>query len=455
MSSKEKIKTSRFLAVHCLVKWEKERQAVQPSIESIIYGSSLAGSERQLSVHLVLGVLRQLQYLDAVIGRFARHPLHKMKPLLRMSLRVGVYQLLFLDRIPESAAVNETVKVLKASKQPRWIINFANGVLRNIVRNKNDLPGPESAGKNGSAVLNHPEWLVMRWKNRYGSSVTEEICFRNNREPFLVLRVNTLVSTSDQLVEMFSAAGIKVRKGNYVPDSLVIESPSGAVSDLPGFDKGYFHVQDEAAQLVTMLLGPFTKGLSYLDGCAGVGGKTCQLAQMLPVGSTLRAIEPSRYRFQLLQQNLRRLGMEERIQTRHGQLDDRNGKETMKYHGILVDAPCSGTGVAGRHPDIRWNRKPQDLMVYHYQQLELLRQAAKMVLPGGILVYATCSMEQEENEQVIESFLAENSDYSLGNAGDYLPEAAGRLATAEGYFASTPADGVDGFFGARLERKDK
>lgn len=453
MSNRDKKNTSRQLAVKCLVRWDKERHAVQPYIDSIIYGSILTGSDRQLAVMLVLGVLRQLQYLDGIISRFAKHPIRKMKPLMLMTLRVGVYQLMFLERIPDSAAVNETVKILKEERQPKWIINFANGVMRNISREKEELSGPERAGDKGSAVLNHPEWILQRWKNKYGPEKAHEICLQNNKEPFLVLRVNTNLLTSDALTEMCSAAGVDVRKGSYAPDALVIESPAGPLSSLPGYGEGFFHVQDEAAQLVTLLMGPFDQAGYYLDACAGLGGKTCQLVQLLPLGSKLLAVEPSNNRFQLLQENIRRLGMDKNVTVFHGRVGNLEEEGLGQFSGILVDAPCSGTGVIRRHPDIRWNRNLEDLQAHQHQQLEILQQASHLLLPAGILVYATCSMEPEENEQVVEEFLARNSGFSLSNAKKYLPRSAHKLVSPEGYFATTPAEGLDGFFGARLVRK--
>lgn len=455
MSERKKNKTPRHVAVLCLISWNKDRRAVQPYIESMVYDSTLASSDRHLAVMLVQGVLRQLEYLDSIIDRFAKHPLGKMKPLTLMTLRVGVFQLLFLDRIPDSAAVNETVKVMKAEGQPGWMVNFANGVLRSISRKKDEIPGPGHAGENGRPVLNHPSWLVRRWQDRYGSEKTEKICYCNNQEPFLVLRVNTLAIDTESLADLFSKAEIKVHGGRYSPDALVVEAPAGPVSALPGYGEGFFHVQDEAAQLACLLLGPFDISGYYLDACAGLGGKTCELAQLLPANAKVLAVEPSSHRFQLLQENLQRLGLEKKVQSFKGQIGKLVESEPEQFHGILVDAPCSGTGVIRRHPDIRWNRLLKDLLSYQQQQLEILQQAVSLLLPGGVLVYVTCSMEPEENEQVANTFLARNPDFFVSNAGSFLPEPAAGLVNSAGYFSTTPAEGLDGFFGARFVRDAK
>ncbi|MDH3328680.1 MAG: hypothetical protein OEM01_05550, partial [Desulfobulbaceae bacterium] len=304
---KEKESTSRQLAVLCLSSWCRQKQAIGPLVDTIIHGSALQPVDRHLAVNLVQGVLRQMQSLDTVITRYSKFPLGKMKTLTLMTLRVGVYQIMFLDRIPESAAVNETVKVMKLENQPRWLLNFVNGVLRTIVRNKSHLPAPNvTDGENGSP-LNHPEWLVHRWQARYGAKLARAICRANNKEPFLTLRVNTLLAGSDELAELLSRHGYNVRPGKYAQGSLVLESFAGPVTSLPGYEEGLFHVQDEAAQLVTQLLGPFGGQGNYLDGCAGLGGKTCQLAEMLSHQAKLFAVEPSSQRVTLLEENSRRL----------------------------------------------------------------------------------------------------------------------------------------------------
>ncbi len=443
--------TSRRLAVLCLLCRDRDRSVVQVHIDRLIHGSSLAGPDRRLAVLLVRGVLRQQQFLDTVIARFSSVPLARMKPLTLVALRVGVYQLFFLDRIPASAAVNETVKVLKAEKQPCWLINFVNGVLRTVARQKASLPDPDAAGKDGAPVLNHPDWLLRRWQARYGRERTGEICRLNNREPHLSLRVNTRLISREALADRCRRAGHEVRNGSYAPDALILEPGAGAIAGLPGFAEGLFQVQDEAAQLATLLLAPFAAGRRYLDACAGLGGKTGHLAQLLPAGAELTAVEPDRRRFAMLGENLRRLRAGGNITLFNGGLDEFARSGGRPFDAILIDAPCSGTGVIRRHPDIRWNRKEDDLQSYQRQQCCLLHIAASLLASGGILVYATCSLEPEENQQVIDAFCETHSGFTLADCRDFLPPAASRLIAADGCFSPTPAAGLDGFFAARLE----
>jgi 16S rRNA (cytosine967-C5)-methyltransferase len=442
--------SARRLAVQCLLRWERDRQPVQTHIDAIIHGVSLSPPDRQLAVMLVLGVLRRSQYLDRIIADYSRVPPAKMKPLTLMALRVGVYQLLFLDRVPDSAAVNESVRVLREERQPVWLVNFANGVLRAIARDRSDLPGPDEPDREGAPVLNHPEWLVRRWQEAYGRERTEIICRANNREPVLTLRVNTLRTTRDKLAAMLQAQGGTVRGGSFAPDSLILDRFSGPVTGLAGYDEGLFHVQDEAAQLAAMLLAPLASGHRCLDACAGLGGKTCHLAQLLPAGSALFAVEPSAHRFRLLEQNLARLRLEGLVRLFQARLEEFAASQPGLFSRILVDAPCSGTGVIGRHPDIRWNRTPEDLPLYQGQQLALLDLAGTLLAPGGVLVYATCSLEPEENQLAVAAFLEGHPEFALTDCRDFLPAAAAHLVDAAGCFHPTPDLGLDGFFAARL-----
>ncbi|MGW8161382.1 MAG: 16S rRNA (cytosine(967)-C(5))-methyltransferase RsmB [Desulfobulbales bacterium] len=443
-------KSSRRLAVLCLTRWDKEKQAIQPHIESIIYQSSVSSNDRHLAVMLINGVLRQMQSLDAIISRFSRFPLSRMKSLTLMALRIGVFQLIFLDRIPVSAAVNETVKVLKEEHQPRWIVNFVNGVLRSIAKNKTDISRPEEQDEKGTYIYNHPEWLVRRWQTAFGIEKTRTICQQNNKEPVLSLRINTLQTNPKQLAGLLQGQGYTVRQGRYAPQSLVVESFSGPVAILPGYEEGLFHVQDEAAQLVSLLLAPFEKENRYLDACAGLGGKTCHLAQLVDDQAELTAVEPNKHRFHLLEQNIMRLHLGRRVKLFQGGLENFTEIQPGWFHRILVDAPCSGTGVIGRHPDIRWNRKPEELPIYERKQLALLHHASSLLSPGGVLVYVTCSMEAEENQKVVESFLDIHPDFVNTNCRDFFSEPARKLVDSSGYFCSTPAEGLDGFFAARL-----
>lgn len=404
--------------------------------------------DTQLVTALVFGVLRWQRYLDAILQRFSSHPLAKMKNLTLQALRVGLFQLCFMDRIPASAAVNETVKALKESRQPRWLTGFVNGLLRNIARQQDTLPSPWDNDLPPAVRLSHPDWLYQRWLARYGENGATSICLANNQRAPLVLRVNTKRLEREDFLRELGKNGIAARPGLYCPEAVVLQDYRGDIAALPGYGNGAFMVQDEGAQLISLLLGPFGPG-KYLDACAGLGGKTMHLAQLIPDGSQVVASEPHPLRCKLLRENSTRMGLADRISCRQTELADLRDNADDLFAAILVDAPCSGLGVIRRQPDIRWNRSEDDLPRYQAVQLKLLSQAAALLAPGGTLVYATCSSEPEENEEVVGQFLAARPRFALSSP-PFFPEAARHLINSSGFFQTRPDATLDGFFAARL-----
>jgi len=445
----------RYIAIEILCSWEKSRLPIDQVMEkyspSMVLGDP---RDRQLVMSMVYGVIRWQGYLDWVIGEFSKHPLAKMKSRTLQALRVGLFQLFFLDRVPASAAINETVQALKDMKQPKWLTGFANGILRNAERQRqttptpfNNMPLPESA------LLSHPDWLIRRWKNRYGDLLAATICRENNREAHLCLRTNTTLTTADALLKKLKKEGINAEPGKYSPLAVKLIDYHGPAIHIPGFAEGLFQVQDEAAQLVAMLFGPLQKKRSYLDGCAGLGGKTSHLAQMLPLESKLVAIEPNVGRVKKLRENLARLRLETSVTIVEGTVDSLLPDMKEKFTGVLIDVPCSGLGVIRRHPDIRWNRTQGDLLRYQETQTAILESAAQLLAAGGTLVYATCSTEPEENEEVVQKFLAKHPRYSLSDCREVLPEHGTALVDSTGFFRTKPGqDDLDGFFAARLKK---
>lgn len=403
-------------------------------------------------MQLVYGVLRHRQYLDRILEILSRTPLRKMDPFVHQALAVGLYQLFFLERIPESAAVNEAVESCKAAKIAQRLHGFVNGILRQAIRQKKNLAIKALTDSTGNPVLNHPEWLIKRWKQNFGFEETERICRANNCEPSLVVRVNSPTIGRDDFCRTLEEAEIPYRRGIYSEEAVILPDFHGPITTIPGYAEGFFQVQDEAAQLATCLLGPFRSGARYLDGCAGLGGKTSHLLQLAKQHALqIHAVEPEPHRLKKLRENVTRLfpgyspviheGNLQQFSSLHGDLF---------FDGILIDAPCSGTGVTGRHPDIRWNRRPEELVRYQQEQLALLSLAAKLLLSNGVLVYATCSLEPEENQEVINAFLQSHQDFVLTDCSYYLPEAAQRFIEND-FFVPHPSETIDGFFAARMQ----
>lgn len=412
----------------------------------------LPPKDKNFAKSLVFGTLRNQQYLDHIISRFSRHPLKKMKPKTLIALEIGVYQLLFLDRTPAPAAIHATVEALKSTGQPKWLLGFVNGLLRNVHRESESLPTPETAREEGEPLLNHPPMLVEKWRSRFGKEKTEHICRINNQEPPLTLRVNTHLMSRNELLDLFTQAGINAVPCPHSQVGITLPLFSGNIIELPGFDKGFFQVQDESAQLASLMLGPFEKRKRILDGCAGLGGKTTHIAQLCLPAAHITAVEPNKRRLTLLAENLNRLQLTSTTTTVSTTLEAFAAQKPEPFDAILLDAPCSGTGVIRRQPDIRLHRSGEDFKQYQQTQLQLLETCAGLLSEGGRLVYATCSIEQEENEEVIEKFLANHPEYVLADARNYLPASAHDFVDERGLFSPLPDVGNDGFFAAALDR---
>jgi 16S rRNA (cytosine967-C5)-methyltransferase len=445
---------ARQLAITILCQRQETGQPVDLIRDQLLSQASLPDrKDIHLVTALVYGVLRRQRYLDAILRGFSSHPPAKMKNLTLQALRVGLLQLCCMDRIPPSAAINETVKALKEARQPQWLTGFVNGLLRAIARQADSTPGlwDDEDGTMAPAVrLSHPDWLYERWRARYGEEEARRICLVNNRQPPLVLRVNTGRLSREELLGRLLAAGISAAAGRYSPAAVVLADYRGEIEAIPGYAEGHFMVQDEGAQLISLMLAPLSEGVC-LDACAGLGGKTSHLAGMLPASGRIIAIEPNGLRFRRLGENVQRLGLASVVTSRQTTLAGLPEKNTPPFQAILLDAPCSGLGVIRRHPDIRWNRRPEELARYAGQQFELLALAAEMLAPGGALVYATCSTEPEENEQVVAKFLADRPHFTL-SLPPLFPPAAQQLINEKGFFQTLPAEAIDGFFAARLVR---
>ena len=443
----------RYAAIETLNRLFRTRYPVRILFEKVSEECRLPGAERRLAMNLVYGVLRHRLYLEGLMGRLSRHPLAKFDPFVRQALSVGLYQLFCLDRIPESAAVNETVKAIRTARLPKRLQGFVNGILRESIRQRRNLPGPSSPDSDGQLPLNHPTWLTNRWQENFGREEMVRICLANNHEPQLVLRTNTCHLDRDALLAKFRQQGLTCEPGCYAPDALTLPDFQGSITSLPGYAEGHFQVQDEAAQLASLLLAPFPANGHFLDACAGLGGKTSHLLQLTATGTgQVVAVEPEFQRQRLFAENLQRLFPGKKISLIKDKLQAYQRVCPTIFDRILVDAPCSGTGVIGRHPDIRWNRIAEELQRYQQDQFDLLSCAAALLMPGGVLVYATCSLEPEEDQQLIARFLDQEPHFTLTDCTTFLPEPA-RIFVKDGCFCPRPDQTIDGFFAARLQRR--
>ena len=462
--TRQKVITARQLAALILLKWEAISPARRPALAKVAEDfirarPSWAEKDRALVREIVFGVVRWLRLLDWHIDSQLTSKKKRLSSSVRAHLRLGAFQILFLDRIPCRAAVNEAVSGVRLAGHA-WASGLVNAVLRRLSERRDAL-GLEGARICGDAggleaverlaiETSHPSWMVKRWVDRYGLEEAQTICRANNIQAPLTLRVNTLVITRDEALRSLARQGIDAIPGQYAPESIMVQDYRGSPSGIPGFRQGWFQVQDEAAQLVSYCLAPRSQEL-ILDACAGLGGKTTHIAQLMGDQGIVEATDKKRARMRLLEENQKRLGIRSISCIPYESFNARYSDLKGRYHHILVDAPCSGLGVIRRHPDIKWNRTLASLLGLAREQNLLLSTLAPMVRPGGTMVYATCSLEPEETREVIEEFLSTHPGWGIISASDLLPGPARTLVDKKGFLVHFPCPGgPDGFFAAVL-----
>jgi 16S rRNA (cytosine967-C5)-methyltransferase len=410
--------------------------------------------DRGLATELVLGVLRWRGRLDWIIDHLSKTPVHKMDPLVLDIVRLGLYQILFLSRIPISAAVNDSVELAK-EKAPFWVVRFVNAVLRSAKGRAKEIPLPTDADDPVTAIAigeSHPCWMVKRWLKRMGIEETRRLCKANNQIPPVTARVNTLKVSRERLLRALTGHVNKVSRTRFSPDGLALRGLKRPITDMPAFQEGWFQVQDEAAQLVGYLFGP-RPGETILDACAGRGGKTGHIAQLMKDSGVIKAMDRQAWKLQALQASMTRLGVCN-VTTWHHDLSEPMGKDIADtFDRILVDAPCSGLGVVRRRPDIKWRKQEEDLARLQRKQEALLASLAPLVKRGGCLVYSVCSLEPEEGERVVEDFLKSQADFVIDCSSTGLADIDERLVDESGIFRSLPhKHDMDGFFAVRLKK---
>ncbi len=400
---------------------------------------------------LVLGVLRHRARLDHVLALAASRPVEKMDRPVRTALRIGAYNILFLDRVPDFAAVATAVELARRGGAP-WTSGFVNAVLRRVARDRESLlPEPPSRGDVPGLALfhSHPVWWATRLVERRGWDATAAILEADNRPATTVLRPNARRATAAGLAARLLEEGIVTEPGRFAPEALRVVS--GIAQRTAAFREACLWMQDEASQLVPLLFGR-TLGRRVVDLCAAPGMKTLALAEALPGGGLVVASDRHEGRLRRLAENVARHGLAENVRP---VVADAAGGAPFRggFDQVLVDAPCSGTGTLRRHPEIRWRLSPEDLPALADRQRRILDTAAALVAPGGEVVYSVCSLEPEEGTEVVRAFLDRHPAFEAGDVSDRLPAAAQRLLHADGSLATSPADDLDGFQAFLLVRR--
>lgn len=410
--------------------------------------SEAGGRLRRQTTEYVAGITRWRRRLDYVIAQYYRGDYEKMELGLKVALRIGLYDILYQDT-PPYAAVNEAVTLAKKQVR-RGAGGLVNGVLRSVLRDRDDLPAPDSGDEADdlAVVHSHPTWMVRRWVERYGREDAEALLCWNNARPVFGVRINTLKIETSAFIRRLDDLGAEWESSALMP--CFIRMPSvqpllehGLLQD------GLCAVQDESAGLIVALLDP-QPGERVVDLCAAPGGKALHSAQRMKDEGTLAAVDIHEGRLRLVEHGARAHGATI-VQIVHADARQFDGTWRGAADRVLIDAPCSGLGVLSKRADLRWRRRPEDLDDLTQLQDEILDSGAELVRPGGVLVYGTCTIEPEENEARVEAFLARHPVFSIVDPSDQLPS---RVVTAEGYYASfPPRDATDGAFGVCMRKR--
>lgn len=410
--------------------------------------------DRALATRIVYGTLAWQGFLDHILSACSTRPLDQIDPPLLTLLRLSLFQLVKLTRVPPFAAINTAVELSKGHRKGAGR-GLVNAVLRRAAREWASVPLPPAevdAVAHLSVRLSHPTWLVARWIEELGAAETEALLTADNEEAPTVLRVNRMKATRAEVIEDLRGGGYEVEATRWSPAGIRL-TLGGFPTSISGYLEGRLSVQGEASQLVALLVGA-RPGDRVLDACAAPGGKATHLAELMDDTGAVIALEPNAAGVRRVEAMARRLELKAvtaiQADARTWEADAAAGPMDC----VLVDAPCTGLGTLRGHPEIRWRRQPADVTRAAALQGEILERAARFVRPGGSLVYATCTLMREENEAVVSRFLSRSSEFIVDDPRGLLPPEAHELVGADGFLRTFPnRHGLDGFFAARLKRQ--
>lgn len=442
------ISPARAVAARVLLRVDTEGAFADLALDAELSRASATPRDAALATELVYGTLRWQRYLDWILGPHSRRRLASLDPRPRALLRMTAYQLVFLERIPAFAAVDDAVSLARPRAKP-GVPEFVNAVLRSFARRGPREREPAPPGDPVEALAlrrSFPTWLARRWVERHGPDGASELMRAMNERPPLTLRANVLRATREAVAaRLRDEDHIETAPTRYAPEGL-IATHGGRPGSWRAFADGALAVQDEASMLVARLLEP-SAGDTIADACAAPGTKTTHLAELMANRGRIHAFDPQPARLALVGEAATRLGVTI-VETHHGTIETLAPDFAAACDGVLVDAPCSNLGVLRRNPEVKWRREPGDVAASAQRQREILAAAATLVRPGGRLVYATCSLEPEENDEVVAAFLAGRADFIR----DPPPEFPLSL-DPDGVLRCRPdRHGTDGFTAVRLRR---
>ncbi len=436
----------RGTAVKILNRVERSDAYLDRVLDTEMRNTEMNELDKGLMNEIVTGVVRWQMKIDWVLTGFFHGNFTKAETNIKNALRVALYQILFLDKVPHSAAVNESVEFIKRLRGQK-VADLVNGVLRNILRNLENIRYPdfnENKIQHLAVVESHPTWMVKRWIARFGYDETKKLLAANNERPDLTLRVNRLKIDFNYFLSQLEQHQIQFTRSEYLDFFVRVKHMAGiGGSDM--FRQGFFVVQDESAGLVVKLLDP-KPGDRVIDMCSAPGGKTTFIGELMRNVGEIVAVDRYETRLNLVKSACQRLG----IANAHFIAADATTVQTAPAERVLVDAPCSGLGVLSKKPDAKWKREPEDLVNLVQTQRAILENAAKHVKSGGVLVYSTCTTEPEENYDLIKSFLTDHSEFSVEGASQFVDS---RIVSADGYIETFPhRNAMDGSFAIRLKK---
>jgi 16S rRNA (cytosine967-C5)-methyltransferase len=445
---------ARALALDILAAAARPGQSVEERLAATLKRRpAVDRRERALLLELVQGVKRWEVRLDYLLARLSHIPLARLHPLVLQLLHLGAFQLLWLDRVPARAVLHEAGNLAKAKGLPRSHVGFINAVLRRLAAGEAPpLPDPAADPVLALSVIHsHPAWLVRRWLAQYGPEAAAGRLAANNRIPPLTVRVNTLKTDPAALMARLAAEGVEARPCRFSPVGLVFAAVHAAPTDLPSYRAGLWLFQDEGAQLATALLDPGS-GLRLAEIGAGRGGKTTHLAEAMGNTGRLVAVDSHARRLKELKLTMRRWGVTAAYPLRADAARALPLK-TAAFDAVVLDVPCSSLGILRRHPEIKSRLQEADLAAFPPRQQAMLDAAARLLKPGGRLLYITCTTEPAENEDQINAFLARHPEFHLATDPHRLPAPARPLIQPPGWFRTSPVDhNLDAFFAALLAR---
>lgn len=442
--------TSRSLAYEVLYEVIENGAYANLLLDKALFSSTLTPIDKKFATEIVYGTIKYLRHLDHVLSFYVKRDLKITDHSARIILEMSAYQMLFMDRVPSHAVINEAVELIKGLNKAH-LANFINGTLRSLDRDECFILWPDKKNKTKylATYYSFPEWIIDIFMMRAKAKGAEAMCKYFNAPSALWIRTNTLKTTRDDLVKSLEDEGIETILSKKTDEGILLKN-SGSIRDLTSFNKGEFLVQDESSMLVAHALSP-KKNERILDVCAAPGGKTTHIAALMENQGELIACEVQKHRLGLIKENAKKLGIEiiapKLLDARH-----LPAKWQASFDRVLVDAPCSGLGVLNRRADARLRKHRYQIGELVKIQEKILDEAARVLKTGGILVYSTCTITKEENEKQVEAFLKRHPDFSLDeDLAKALPNVSGIKGGMKQFLPHL--DGVDGFFIARFIKR--